>query len=312
MRLASVFHLGERRAAIIEGDRAFVTVIPGLDAALDYGSDLRRSRGMWMQVDQLQLDAPVRPPVIFCIGQNYQDHVDEKQLDDLTSSDKSTVYPHPEFFLKAGQTLTRPTDPCVLDPAITAKLDYETELGVIIGRTAHRVSPTVALDYVHSYVVANEMGARDRQLFRNSRGGFDLKLGPGKNFDGAMRMAGTIVTADQLSNPEDLELETRVNGVLRQRANTADLIFGIPEIIAYLSSFLTLTPGSLIVTGAPGGTAWASDAEAGGTGLIPAGCRPGPYLAVGDRLDSRIHQVGELGFDVVEVSRACTSSSINS
>jgi 2-keto-4-pentenoate hydratase/2-oxohepta-3-ene-1,7-dioic acid hydratase in catechol pathway len=297
MRLASVLHDGERRAAVVDGDRTFVTRAPGLDAAIEFGTDLTRAPGVWVQTAGLEYDAPLRPPVVFCFGQNYQEHVDEKKLGGEPDAGERR-YPDPEMFLKAGQTISRPGDPLVVEPEVTAKLDYETELAVVIGAPGRHIPRERAFEHVYGYLVVNELGARDRQLFRNSRGGFDLKLGPGKNFDGAMRLAPSMVTTDDVPDLATLDLTTVVNGELRQHASIGDLIFDVSALIAYLSSLLTLQPGTVIATGAPGGTAWASDPDMGGTGRIPADCVPGGYLTDGDVVEGAISHVGELRFTV--------------
>lgn len=189
-------------------------------------------------------------------------------------------------------------------PRVTAKLDYETELGVVIGRTARAVPPATALDYVFGYLVVNDLTARDRQVVRQEAGGFSYALGPGKNFDGATRLAPWAVTAEELGDPQaNLALTTTVSGEPRQANTTANMIFPVADIIAYLSRLLTLHPGTVIATGSPGGTGWGMDRELGGTGRTPAGCGPGRYLASGDILCSEIEAVGRLEATVTSLSR---------
>ena len=290
MRLVSVITGGNRRAGLIDGDRVLVTRMPGLDAAIAAGVDLADADGDWLSLDEMQLDAPLRPPVVFCLGQNYRDHLDEKAPVEVKE---------PEFFLKAGQTVVPPDAPCALDPRVTAKLDYETELGIVIGRAARHVPPERALEHVLGYVVVNDLTARDRQVVPLASGRFATALGPGKNFDGATRLGAWVTPATEVADPHALSLLTRVNGDLRQSNTTAAMIHRVPELISFLSRLLTLQPGAVVSTGTPGGTGWGQDAELGGTGVTPAGCVPGRYLAPGDHVQSQIEGVGELSFDVI-------------
>jgi 2-keto-4-pentenoate hydratase/2-oxohepta-3-ene-1,7-dioic acid hydratase in catechol pathway len=263
---------------------------PGLDAAIAAGVDVAEAEGDWLPLSEVQLDAPLRPPVVFCLGQNYRDHLDEKAPVEVKE---------PEFFLKAGQTVVPPDAPCVLDPLVTAKLDYETELGVVIGRAARHVPPERALEHVFGYVVVNDLTARDRQVVPLDSGRFATALGPGKNFDGSTRLGAWVTPAADVPDLHALALLTRVNGELRQRNTTGAMIHRIPQLIAFLSRLFTLRPGAVLSTGTPGGTGWGQDAELGGTGVTPAGCVPGRYLAPGDHVESRVEGVGELSFDVV-------------
>jgi len=290
MRLVSVIADGERRAGLLNGDRVFVTDVPGLDAAIVAGVDLVRADGSWRLLADVELDAPLRPQVVFCLGQNYRDHLDEKAPVEMKE---------PEFFLKAGQTVAAPNAQCLLDSRVTAKLDYETELGVVIGRTTRHVSAERALEHVLGYVVVNDLTARDRQVVRLDSGGFGMALGPGKNFDGATRLGSWVTPATDVADAHALTLRTRINGELRQSNTTGSMIHGVPQLIAFLSRLLTLQPGAVVSTGTPGGTGWGQDAELGGTGVTPAGCAPGRYLAAGDHVQSEIEDVGELSFDVV-------------
>lgn len=259
---------GSRRAAVIHGDEVWVTGVPGIDAALASGTrlaDLSRSPGYTAAVSRMVFDAPLRPPVIFCLGQNYRDHLDEKPPVNVAE---------PEFFLKAGQTLAAPSAPYVYTRRVTSKLDYETELGVVIGQSAHAVPPENALDYVAGYLVLNDLTARDRQVVWQPDGSANYALGPAKNFDGSTRTGAFLQMADLIGDPQDLELSTLVNGELRQHNSTAAMIFPVAELIAFLSRLLTLQPGAVISTGTPGGTGWGTDTELGGTGRTPPGCAP--------------------------------------
>jgi 2-keto-4-pentenoate hydratase/2-oxohepta-3-ene-1,7-dioic acid hydratase in catechol pathway len=290
MQLATVLVDGAPHAGILDGERVLVTEAPGLGAAIESGFDFSRARGEWLELADVRFDAPLRPPVVLCMGQNYRDHLDEKAPVDV---------PEPEFFLKAGQTIAAPDDPIVLDPRVTAKLDYETELGVVIGRAVRAIPPAQALEHVFGYVVVNDLTARDRQVRPLGQGRFAAALGPGKNFDGSTRLAPWITPAVEAGDPHRLRLETRVNGELRQANSTRNMLFDVGELVSFLSQLLTLQPGTVIATGTPGGTGWGQDADLGGTGATPPGCKPGRYLAPGDRIRSEVERVGLLEFDVV-------------
>jgi 2,4-diketo-3-deoxy-L-fuconate hydrolase len=291
MGLVSVLRGGRRVAGVLDGDRVLVSELDGgIDALIAAGGDAAAIDGEWHAAEDVVLDAALRPPVVLCAGQNYRDHLDEKAPVDVAE---------PEFFLKAGQTIAAPGDACVLDPAVTAKLDYETELGVVIGRGGRHIPARDAADHIYGYIVLNDLTARDRQVVSRPDGGFAMALGPGKNFDGATRVAASLVPAADLDGDLDLRLTTSVDGELRQSNSMAAMVFGVPEVIAYLSRLMTLRPGAVIATGTPGGTGWGTDAELGGTSVTPPGCVPGRYLRPGDHVISEIERIGRLEFDVV-------------
>lgn len=291
MRLVSVLHAGRRAAGVLDGERVLVGDDDGgLDRAIARGLAPDQLGGTWVPREAVTLDAPLRPPVVLCAGQNYRDHLDEKAPVEVRE---------PEFFIKAGQTIARPDAACVLDETVTRKLDYETELGIVIGRAGRHIAPERALEHVYGYVVVNDLTARDRQVVRNDDGSFGLALGPGKNFEGSTRLAPWVVPAAEIGGQPDLRLTTCVAGELRQDNRTSSMVFGIPEILAYLSTLMTLLPGTVIATGTPGGTGWGTDPELGGTSLTPTGCVPGRYLRPGDEVVSTIESLGELRFVVV-------------
>lgn len=277
MTYCTVLIDGIRHAGLLRHDVVAVDPRPGgLDAALAAGGRLRQGR----EIDAADavFDAPLRPPVVFCVGQNYADHLDEK----------APVHrPEPEFFLKAGQTIAAPGDPAILDPRVTAKLDYETELGIVIGRPGRAIDVRRALDHVAGYVALNDLTARDRQVVIHPDGSHSFALGPAKNFDGSTRMGPTMVPSDEL-DIADLTLTTTVDGELRQQNSTANLISSIPEIVAFVSTLLTLQAGAVIATGTPGGTGWGTDPDLGGTGRTPPGLVPASYLQPGQFVEGRI------------------------
>lgn len=290
VRLASVIHEGRRWAARLETDRVFLTEVPGLDVAVAAGSDLRDASGRWIGIEEVIIDAPLRPPVVVCAGQNYRDHLDEKRPVEVSE---------PELFLKAGQTVAMPGTPCVRDLLVTSKLDYETELGLVIGRAGRHIPAETALEHVYGYLVLNDLTARDRQVKIDREGRVSMALGPGKNFEGATRMAANVVSAEEVPDPSGLILKTTVNGETRQLNSTSNMIFPVAEIISYVSRLFMLRAGAVISTGSPGGTAWGTDTALGGTHLTPAGCVPARYLGHGDVVCSSIERIGELTFTVL-------------
>lgn len=291
MRYGTVLVDGERRAALVDGDVTQVHDSLSLEEVLAAGLVTFEPGGhAAFETRALTFDAPLRPPVVFCAGQNYRDHLDEKAPIKTTDL---------EFFLKAGQTIAAPDEPLILDSAVTKKLDYETELGIVIGKAGRHIHPEDALEHVAGYVVVNDVTARDRQVVMHDDGTSSMSLGGSKNFDGSTRMAALMTSADAAGDPGSLPLTTKVNGELRQHNSTAAMLTDVPHIVAWVSRLLTLAPGTVIATGTPGGTGWGTDAELGGTGRTPAGCVPARYLKPGDSVVSAIGDLDELEFTVV-------------
>jgi 2-keto-4-pentenoate hydratase/2-oxohepta-3-ene-1,7-dioic acid hydratase in catechol pathway len=291
MRLASVTANGRHHIAQLDGDRLLVGRSSSLTDLVRNGGDLKSEVFSEAGADSITFNPPLRPEVLLCCGQNYSDHLAEQGR---------AARAEPEFFVKAGQTIASPDAPCLLDPRVTTKLDYETELAVVVGRELRRASPEEAAASIFGYLVLNDLSARDRQVK-----GERMALGPGKNFDGATRLGKFVVTADEIADAQGLHISTTVNGELRQSNTTANMIYGCAEIVSFFSSSLTLRPGTIIATGTPGGTGLGCDAVLGGKGLTPDGCVPARYLEPGDVVVSEIELVGQLSF---QVSRADAES----
>jgi 2-keto-4-pentenoate hydratase/2-oxohepta-3-ene-1,7-dioic acid hydratase in catechol pathway len=165
-------------------------------------------------------------------------------------------------------------------PACSDKLDYEGELAVVIGRRARHVAEEAALDYVAGYSLFNDATLRDYQ--RKSS-----QWTIGKNFDGTGAFGPELVTADELpGGAEGLHIETRVNGEVRQSANTGEMVYGVPRLIAILSECMTLEPGDVIVTGTPSGVGYART--------------PALFLEPGDRVEVEVEKIGVLENRVVD------------
>jgi 2-keto-4-pentenoate hydratase/2-oxohepta-3-ene-1,7-dioic acid hydratase in catechol pathway len=295
LKLASVIIDGKRKAALVEGDEAFIVNV-SLETVIAEQIAIRSAPGAWHKILDVRFDVPLRPPVLLCTGSNYRDHVDERQLSAETINALRNEF---EFFLKAGQTIAGLNDPLVLDPAFGGKIDQETEVGIVIGPGCPRgVSEADAADHIFGYLIVNDITARDKQVRLTRDGEVFMQLGASKNFEGSTRLSAYVVTADEV-DPYNLPLRTRVNGELTQYNSTANLINRFDHIIATFASGMALHPGCVISTGTPGGTGWGQDNELGGLGIVPPGCSPARYLHPGDQIESEIGGLGILRFEAV-------------
>lgn len=202
-----------------------------------------------LPLSSAELRAPVaRPGKIVCIGVNYPCHVEELRgaIPDLELPDR------PVFFVVPGSAVTGPHDPIVLPSKWPAQVDYESELAVVISRTIKQVSASEVWDHVAGVTMANDVSARDIQLQAMS-GGHEFTLAHAKGLDTFKPTGPAVVTLDELSLPLDLEIGCRVSGTTKQCARTASLIHDVPECIAYVSEFMRLDPGDVVLTGSPAG-----------------------------------------------------------
>ena len=196
------------------------------------------------------------------IGLNYRKHAEEAGL---------PLPAEPIVFSKAVTSLCGPDDDIVL-PRGAEQADWEIELGIVIGSTAREVAPAQALAHVAGYCLANDVSERHWQIHRNGQ------WGKGKSFDTFGPVGPWLVTTDDIPDPQVLEMELRVNGQVRQHSNTADMIFPVAELVSYLSQFMTLLPGDVIITGTPAG--------------VGLGMQPQQFLQRGDVVTLRIDQLG--------------------
>ncbi|WP_022884101.1 fumarylacetoacetate hydrolase family protein [Glaciibacter superstes] len=193
------------------------------------------------QIDELRhASAVLRPPQIIAIGANYAAHASELKLRSETAATVFSLWPN--SLTGHGSTVTWPSD-------LATQVDYEAELGVIIGRPARRVSVANALDYVFGYTIVNDITARDLQFS-------EAQWSRCKSFDGFTPTGPVVVTADEIGDPQDLWLTTHVDGRILQDASSGDMVRTVAEIIAFLSTTSTLLPGTLISTGSPGGAGY--------------------------------------------------------
>jgi len=200
---------------------------------------------------------------IICIGLNYRDHAREAKLEEPKE---------PILFFKATSSIIGPTDPISIPPD-AQKVDWEVELGVVIGKAASRIGEKEALDHVCGYCIVNDVSERAWQM---ERGG---QWDKGKSADTFAPIGPWLVTRDEIADPQSLALWLEVDGVRRQDGTTRNMIFGVAEIIAYVSHFMSLQPGDVIATGTPAG--------------VGMGFTPPVYLRPGQSLRSGVEGLGE-------------------
>lgn len=278
-------------AAMSDMTRFIAAGETGLKAAAAALSSARKSGAARTALASAKLKAPVEPSLILCSGENYWDHRDEKP--EVTRKD-------PEFFLKTGLGVVGPGDEIIRDGRVTQKLDYETELLIVIGKEGRHIPRDRALDHVFGYSIMNDVTARDRQVTLRPDGTSVYNLGPGKNFDTCAPIGPCIVTRDEIPDPQALELKTLVNGELRQNNSTAKMIWDCARLVEFFSTFITLRAGVVISTGTPGGTAWGTDPELGGKKPMRRDViAPRGYLNAGDVVVCEIEGIGRLENRVV-------------
>ena len=189
-------------------------------------------------LDSLQLLAPIpRPGKILCSGINYRSHFQENP---------DAVLPEePFFFAKVPSTVVGPSQP-IICPRLSQQVDYEIELAVVIGKTMKEAAESEVLEHIFGYTILNDVSARDVQ-FRDSQ------ITLGKNFDAFCPIGPCIATRDEIPHPDRISLKTFLNGQLMQEGSTADWLFGLPQLLSFLSQRITLEPGDVVSTGTPAG-----------------------------------------------------------
>ncbi|WP_233518823.1 fumarylacetoacetate hydrolase family protein [Paraburkholderia xenovorans] len=214
---------------------------------------------------------------VFCVGRNYREHIIEGNL--AAGRDPHDFPKALELFTKPPTAIVGHRAPVKLHAHVTKLLDYEIELGIVIGKRGIDIPREAALDYVFGYTIVNDITARDLQ----KRHGQWFK---GKALDTSCPVGPYVLHGSAVRDPQAFELDLDVNGELRQRASTASMLFGVAEIIEQLSAGLTLEPGDLIATGTPSGVGFAM--------------QPPRALAAGDTVRARIGGIGELSNTIVE------------
>jgi len=253
----------ETYESLVQGDDA-------LTQANERGWLVRSEDAYWL--------APVpRPGKLICIGLNYRDHATESNM---------PIPERPVVFSKFATAVIAPGEPVVL-PTISSQVDYEAELAVVIGRRARNVRSSQALDYVLGYTCFNDISARDLQFA-------DGQWQRGKSCDTFAPMGPTIVTADTVPDPHKLSIKLVLNGKTMQDSNTDQFIFGVPELIEFLSQTITLEPGDVIATGTPPGVGFAR--------------KPPVFLKPGDKMEVVIESVGWLNNPVIAAEESIATS----
>lgn len=249
---------------------AHVTGIPAL-----FGADLPALDGPRVPRDAVRLHAPFRPGKIVGVGLNYVEHVDESARALDTHKELPT---RPVLFGKPATAVVGPGEPILHDGDLTEQLDWECELAVVIGRTARRVSREDALAHVFGYSIVNDISARDQR--RSGQWFFS------KGQDSYAPFGPAVRTADEVPDPQTLALGLKVNGEVKQKGNTAHMLFTVAELIADISSGMTLEPGDVIATGSPQG--------------VGAAQNPPQFLRPGDVVEATVEGIGTLRNPVVD------------
>jgi len=282
MKLATFTHDGTTRIGVVVEDSIvdLAAAEPELPSdmtrfliegpyAIDRASGAAKNSKNRLKLSSVKLEAPIaRPPEFLAIGLNYADHVEETKM-------KRPEFPM--FFNKQSSCVTGPGDPIHL-PRASSALDYEGELGFVIGRRCRHVPHNRAHEVIAGYVIVDDVSVRDWQ-----RRSPTMTLG--KSFDTHGPVGPWIVTPDEIGDPHNLDLKTFVNGELRQHSNTKNLIFDCFAQIETLSTVFTLLPGTIVSTGTPGGVA--------------AAMNPPKWLKAGDVVRIEIEKIGQLENQVI-------------
>jgi 2-keto-4-pentenoate hydratase/2-oxohepta-3-ene-1,7-dioic acid hydratase in catechol pathway len=288
MKLATYRRGTEAAPAVIQGDRvhffaeldprlpgSLELLLDGGEAAMDALRAAMLGAGEGEPLDPLRLMAPIRHPRKYMgIGFNYSSHVDEVRRKGHPIPDLSNQI----WFNKQTSCIVGPYDPIHL-PAVSEQLDYECELGVVIGRSCRHVSESDAFKVIAGYMVTNDVSVRDWQLKAPT-------ATLGKSFDTHGPIGPWLTTADEVPEPETLGIRTIVDGVVLQDGNTSEMVNGIAAQIAYLSSVVTLEPGDILATGTPHGVA--------------AGRTPVVWLKAGQRVRVEIDGLGHIENRVID------------
>ena len=281
MKVATYRIGGERRVGVVDERRGTVAAfdLPLSEAEAGLGALIARTSASVSlsptPLSEVRLEAPIPRPRrnVFCVGKNYHEHAREFASSGFDSSAAAGVTPKfPIVFSKTPESVVAHRDAVRIDRSVTQAVDYEAELGVIIGKGGRGIDPSKALDHVWGYTIINDVTARDLQ-------GRHSQWLIGKSQDTFCPMGPWAVTKDEI-DLADTQIRCWINGELRQDANTRDLIFDVPTIIATIAAGVTLIPGDVIATGTPAG--------------VGIGFTPPKYLAPGDVARIEIQGIGVL------------------
>jgi 2-keto-4-pentenoate hydratase/2-oxohepta-3-ene-1,7-dioic acid hydratase in catechol pathway len=270
MRYLSVSDADGRRRLVAEVDGQLRRVEGFADVGELLASGTSAATGEPLDRSRLTIRSPLaRPGKIICIGLNYRDHCREQNIEPPR---------YPMLFAKFGNAVNDPGG-SVLRPRATEKLDLECELGVVIGRSASRIGPAEALDHVFGYTVVNDITMRDLQAE-------DRQWLRAKGADGFAPIGPAVVSRDEMGDPQALAMRSSVNGETWQESSTAEMVFDVATLVAFVSTVIRLEPGDLIATGTPAGVGHYQ--------------RPPRYLADGDLLRCEIERIGAIETTVID------------
>ncbi|HKW69113.1 MAG TPA: fumarylacetoacetate hydrolase family protein [Candidatus Dormibacteraeota bacterium] len=250
------------------------TMLDLVDAGQDGLAEARGAAasrgGRSHRLRDVEVLAPLPAPRgnVIAMGRNYNAHAEESARAAGKAVDPPTV------FTKAITTIAGPYDDVVIDGAVSVQVDWEVELGVVIGRRGRNISRADAAGYVFGYVALNDVSARDIQF------GWGGQYFKGKSLDGYCPTGPWIVTADEITDPQSLRLLLRVNGAVKQDSNTSDMVYPVDAVIEWVSKGMTILPGSLIATGTPDGVGFART--------------PPEFLQAGDVMETEVEGIGTL------------------
>lgn len=259
----------ERDGSVVDlGVESVKALLAGGDAALATAAE--RAKSASVVSGKVEIGPPIPDPEkIICFGLNYRKHAEETG---------NAIPKAPTFFPKYRNSLVGPDEPIVLPTKNPANVDYEVELAVIIGKRCKNVSQAEALNYVGGYSILNDVSARDLQMQTS-------QWGAGKAIDTFAPFGPVLVPAREVGDPQKLAVKTRLNGTVMQSSNTADMIFPVAQLIAFLSDFMTLEPGDVIATGTPEGVGFSR--------------KPPVFMKDGDVIEMEIDKIGILRNPIV-------------
>ena len=281
MRLVTFSAGGPSKPGVVANQRVIEVPYPDMVAFLEDGDRARQSAEKLLggppaaaahPISAVRLHAPLpRPPKFICIGLNYRDHAIESGL---------PIPDTPTVFAKYSNAVIGPGDPIQI-PKVSKEVDYEAELAFVIGRRSKHVPAGQWKNAVFGYTIVNDVSARD---FQRATTQWVI----GKTFDTFGPMGPELVSADEIPDPHNLRIRCEVNGKVLQDSSTSQLIFRIPELVAYLSQVMTLEPGDIVTTGTPPGVGFAR--------------KPPVFLQPGDDVVVKVEGLGELRNPCVETA----------
>jgi 2-keto-4-pentenoate hydratase/2-oxohepta-3-ene-1,7-dioic acid hydratase in catechol pathway len=288
MKFATIQYNGRQTVAVVDPEAGHAWPI---DAALGEPVDgmldlIRRFDeikgrikldGQPVSLAEVRIEAPIPRPFrnILCVGKNYHEHAHEftRSGFDAGAKVEDAIPKKPIIFTKPPETVIADGDPIRYPHGVSDSIDYEAELGVVIGKGGRGISKADAYSHVLGYTIINDMTARDLQSEHK-------QWFLGKSLDTFCPMGPWLVTADEVGDPQTLAIRSYVNGELMQDANTADMIFGVAELVSFCSQAFTLEPGDVIATGTPSGVGWFRE--------------PKKLLKDGDEIVVEIDRIGRL------------------